>query len=127
MKSRIARQLPEKMQRSKLPRFNFMLDPSYRTIAVASTFSPRFAKVLAEAKRMSERFECALSVIYVGKRTDETAARFSAAFERLRLPLDSAIHYHEGDPANAILQAAAAHHVDVIVAGAFKKLNIFWI
>ena len=98
-----------------------MADSSYRSVAVASTFSPRFAKVLAEAKRISERFECALSVIYVGKRTDETAARFSEAFKQLRLPLDSAIHYHEGDPGRAILQAAAAHQIDVIVAGALEK------
>ena len=70
---------------------------------------------------MSERFECALSVIYVGKRTDETAARFSDAFKQLRLPLDSTIHYHEGDPGSAILQAAAAHQIDVIVAGALEK------
>lgn len=121
MKSRIARQLPEKLQRSKLPRFNLMLDPSYRTIAVASTFSPRFAQVLSEAKRIRDRFNSRLNLIYVGERSEETARKFNDIIRELELPADSPIHYHQGDPAAAILEAARANNVDLIVAGALEK------
>ena len=45
-----------------------MIDPStYKNIAVASTFSPRFKHVLAEAKRIQERFSADLHLIYVGE------------------------------------------------------------
>ena len=47
-------------------------EPLYRSIAVASTFSPRFVHVLAEAKRVSRRFGSNLSLIYVGERNGET-------------------------------------------------------
>src|SRR6266705_3887598 len=93
----------------------------YRTIAVASTFSPRFVEVLAEAKRIGGRFASDLSLIYVGEKNDETAAKFRAALEQLALPAQSNIHYAQGDPADAILRALREHKIDMIVAGALEK------
>jgi nucleotide-binding universal stress UspA family protein len=93
----------------------------YRTIAVASTFSPRFVQVLAEAKRIGDRFASALSLIYVGEENDETAAKFRAALEQLALPVGSTIHYEQGDPADGILRALRRHKIDMIVAGALEK------
>ncbi|MEY2481280.1 MAG: hypothetical protein QOI04_2207 [Verrucomicrobiota bacterium] len=98
-----------------------MLDPSYRTIAVASTFSPRFAQVLSEAKRIRDRFGSSLNLIYVGEATEEIAKKFRDIISELELPADSPIHYQQGDPAVAILQAASANNVDLIVAGALEK------
>ena len=40
-----------------------MLDSSYRAIAVATTFSPRFEQVLSEAKRIRDRFGSRLNLI----------------------------------------------------------------
>ncbi|MEY2557114.1 MAG: hypothetical protein QOE34_539 [Verrucomicrobiota bacterium] len=98
-----------------------MIDPPYRTVAVASTFSPRFLQVLAEAKRIRDRLCDQLHLIYVGKGDEETARKFAAALRELELPADSPIHYQEGDPAVAILQAATLNRVDLIVAGALEK------
>jgi nucleotide-binding universal stress UspA family protein len=98
-----------------------MIDPPYRTMAVASTFSPRFVQVLAEGKRIRDRLASQLHLIYVGKRDEETTRKFSSAFRRVDLPMDSTIHYHEGDPAVAILEAARANGIDLIVAGALEK------
>ena len=99
-----------------------MRDPTpYKTIAVASTFSPRFKQVLAEAKRIHERFSADLHLIYVGERNDEIAKKFSDALAQLELPLDSKIHYEKGDAAEAILRALAREKIDVIVAGALEK------
>jgi len=48
-----------------------MLNPSpYKAIAVAITFSPRFKQVLAEAKRIRDRFSADLRLIYVGQRNE---------------------------------------------------------
>lgn len=99
-----------------------MPDPlPYKTVAVASTFSPRFKQVLAEAKRIVERFSAQLHLIYVGERNDEIAKKFGDALEQLDLPLDSRIHYEKGDAADAILGALAREKIDVIVAGALEK------
>jgi nucleotide-binding universal stress UspA family protein len=93
----------------------------YKTIAVASTFSPRFKQVLAEAKRIQERFPADLHLIYAGKRSEEAAIKFRDVLEELQLPADSTIHYEEGDPAEAILRTLTREKIDVIVAGALEK------
>jgi nucleotide-binding universal stress UspA family protein len=99
-----------------------MRDPSpYKTIAVASTFSPRFKQVLAEAKRIRERFSADLHLIYVGEHNEEIAKKFSHALGQVELPLDSKIHYEEGAPAEAILRALSREKIDMIVAGALEK------
>jgi nucleotide-binding universal stress UspA family protein len=99
-----------------------MMNPStYKQIAVASTFSPRFEHVLSEAKRIRDRFGSILSLIYVGERNDETAGKFATILGRLKLPTDSPVHYRQGDPADGILHAIGDNHIDLIVAGALEK------
>src|SRR5947209_6730423 len=99
-----------------------MIDPSpYRSVAVASTFSPRFEQVLAEAKRIRDRFDSELSLVYVGGKSEDTSAKFAAALERISLPKNSPIHYEQGDPATAILRAIEQNAIDLIVAGALEK------
>ncbi|HMG04676.1 MAG TPA: universal stress protein [Chthoniobacterales bacterium] len=112
----------EPLQIWRLAREN-MIDPPYRTVAVASTFSPRFVQVLAEAKRIRDRLCQELHVIYVGKRNEETTLKFSTALRQLELPEDSLIYYQEqdSDPAVAILEAARENKIDLIVAGALEK------
>jgi nucleotide-binding universal stress UspA family protein len=93
----------------------------YKTIAVASTFSPRFKNVLAEAKRIRERFSADLHLIYVGDRNEETSKKFHDALAQLQLPANCPIHYEDGDPAQAILRALDRHKIDLVVAGALEK------
>jgi nucleotide-binding universal stress UspA family protein len=94
---------------------------AYKTIAVATTFSPRFKRVLAEAKRIRDRFEAELHLIHVGKRNQETPRKFGDALAELGLPADSPIHYEDGDPAEAILAALAREKIDMLIAGALEK------
>jgi nucleotide-binding universal stress UspA family protein len=98
-----------------------MIDPPYRAVAVASTFSPRFLQVLAEAKRIRDRLGQEMHVIFVGSREEETDRKFAGALQELDLPADAPIHYHQGDPAAAILEAAQANKIDLLVAGALEK------
>lgn len=93
----------------------------YKTIAVATTFSPRFKHVLAEAKRIRDRFAAELHLIYVGTRNQETPGKFSDVLTELELPADSPIHYEGGDPAEAILATLARENIDMLVAGALEK------
>src|SRR5438552_15346424 len=99
-----------------------MMNPStYKNIAVASTFSPRFEQVLSEAGRIRKRYGSTLSLIYIGERTDETTKKFQNIHGRFRLPSDSPVHYGQGDPADGILRTIAENNVDLIVAGALEK------
>jgi nucleotide-binding universal stress UspA family protein len=95
--------------------------PPYKTVAVATTFSPRFTHVLAEAKRIRDRFAAELHLIYVGARNPETLRKFTDVLAELELPADSPIHFEEGDPAEAILATLARENIDVLVAGALEK------
>src|SRR5438876_7010772 len=92
-----------------------------QTIAVASTFSPRFQQILAEAKRIRDRFGAELRPIHVGERSEKTAQKFRDAFGQLQLSVDSTIYYEEGDPAEAILRSLAREKIDMVVAGALEK------
>jgi len=99
-----------------------MCDSSaYKTIAVATTFSPRFKRVLAEAKRIRDRFAAELHLIHVGKPSQETPKKFREVLSELELPADSPIHYEEGDPAEAILAVLAREKIDMLIAGALEK------
>src|SRR5262245_28542644 len=93
----------------------------YKTIAVATTFSPRFKRVLAEAKRIRDRFAAQLHLIHVGKPDQETPKKFSDVLAELELPADSPIHYEEGDPAESILAALDREKIDMLIAGALEK------
>ena len=97
------------------------LFPPYKRIAVASAFSPRFLQVMAEAKRIRERFGSDLTLIYVGDRDEQTDRTFSEVLARLRLPPESPVYYAQGDPATAILSALTDHEIDLVVAGALEK------
>src|SRR5207237_8727136 len=71
-----------------------MANPSpYRTVAVASTFSPRFEQVLSEAKRVRDRFGSDLRLIYVCDTTREVVEELSSALMQLSLPGNSEIDY----------------------------------
>lgn len=99
-----------------------MCDSSpYKTIAVATTFSPRFKRVLAEAKRIRERFAAELQLIHVGTPNQDTPKKFREVLAELELPTDSPIHYEEGDPAEGILAALARENIDMLIAGALEK------
>ena len=98
-----------------------MIEPFYKRIAVASAFSPRFEQVLAEAKRVRDRLASELNLIYVGEKNEETTRRFTTALAEMALPADSVIHYQQGAPADAILEAARVHDIELIVAGALER------
>jgi nucleotide-binding universal stress UspA family protein len=94
---------------------------AYKTIAVATTFSPRFRRVLAEAKRIRDRFAAELHLIHVGRRNPETSKKFGEVLAELGLPTDSPIHYEEGDPAEGILATLSREKIDMLIAGALEK------
>lgn len=93
--------------------------------AIASTFSPRFRAVIAEADRMARMFGARLSVLHAGERSDEKVAKFHAAFAELgRDEVD--IYWCLGEtPAEALVDAASSEYFDLLIAGAIDQPNDF--
>ena len=93
--------------------------------AVASTFSPRFRAVIAEADRIARKFGARLSVLHAGERSDEKVGMFHEAFGDLgRDEVD--IYWCEGEtPGEALVDAAASEYFDLVIAGAIDRPNDF--
>jgi len=93
--------------------------------AVASTFSPRFRAVIAEADRVARKFGARLSVLHAAERSDEKVELFHQAFSELgREEVD--IYWCEGPtPAAALVDAAASEYFDLLIAGALEQPNDF--
>jgi nucleotide-binding universal stress UspA family protein len=93
----------------------------FSKIAVASTFSPRFLPLLAEAKAFSARLGGGgFRVITVGECGAPEKDRFAKAFAELGIdppPVDCV----RGEPVAAILKTASEQGVDLLIAGALEK------
>lgn len=96
----------------------------YRRIGVATTFSPRFLAVLAEAARISRLFEGPLHLIHAAEEAPEKLARFKAALDVLDLPPGSPIHFQCGEPAAAILRVQNEQQIDLLIAGALEHESL---
>lgn len=89
--------------------------------AVASTFSPRFAAVIAEADFIARKFGAKLSVLHAGERSEEKISKFNEAFEGLgREEVD--IYWCEGEKyAEALVEAACHGKFDLLIAGTIRQ------
>ena len=91
--------------------------------AVASTFSPRFRAVLAEADRTARMFGARLSVLHAGARTEEKAVSFQDAFADLGRE-NVEIYWCEGrTPAQALITTASNEKFDLFIAGTIARPN----
>jgi nucleotide-binding universal stress UspA family protein len=95
---------------------------AYRHIGVASTFSPRFQAVLAEADRYARLFGSPLSVIHAAAEHTEAIERFFEALGKLNRSGDTGILWSVAEtPAEAILSACARNGIDLLLAGALER------
>lgn len=95
-----------------------MVKLPYRRIAVASTFSPRFLAVLAEAFRVAARFGSECRVIHAASHSQEREAKFLDAFKELQIDPAPSLHWAEGAaPTDAILKAAVSAEIELLIAG----------
>jgi nucleotide-binding universal stress UspA family protein len=88
--------------------------------AVASTFSPRFESVIAEADCVARLFGARLSVLHAGTRSDEKVALIREAFVGLgREEID--IYWCDGEkPATALMDATVSEYFDLLIVGAIS-------
>jgi nucleotide-binding universal stress UspA family protein len=96
----------------------------YRRIGVATTFSPRFLAVLAEAGRIGRAWSAPLCLIHADEFDPEKEARFREALQTLDLDTQSEIQFEPGEPAESILKAQLEKHIDLLVAGALETESV---
>jgi nucleotide-binding universal stress UspA family protein len=96
----------------------------YRRAGVATTFSPRFRDVLAEAGRISGLFDVPLHLIHAAEETSEKVARFRETLRSLELSENAPIHFQTGQPSEAILSVQSQQQIDLLIAGALEQESV---
>jgi nucleotide-binding universal stress UspA family protein len=91
---------------------------------VATTFSPRFKAVLAEAGRVSRALSAPLFLIHADAFSEEKEERFRAALQELDLDGNAEIKYQTGAPAEAILKVQQETGIDLLIAGALETESV---
>jgi nucleotide-binding universal stress UspA family protein len=96
----------------------------YRRVGVATTFSPRFMAVLAEAGRLSASLEAPLCLIHADSFAPDKESRFRQALKSLGLDEKAPIFFESDDPVEAILKVQQEQQIDLLVAGALETESV---
>jgi hypothetical protein len=89
---------------------------TYRRVAVASTFSPTFEAVIAEAESFARHCGAELEIIHAAQFDAEKERRFLEVMGR-----DAAIRWvNKHPPAQAIISAAQDYDYELVIAGALQ-------
>jgi len=98
----------------------------FKKLAVALAFSPRFEAILSETRRFQEIFKAELVIIHVGEKTSDKEVRLLAKLEEVGFDKERVkVVWQQGEPAKKILSVCEKERVDLLIAGAMKRENIF--
>lgn len=98
----------------------------YKTIALAIAFSPRQQALICEASRLRQLFDARLLLIHIGEQTPDKEAELKRQLAEAKIPAEEVeVAWEIGDPAKRILSVCRKQKVDLLLAGALKKENIF--
>ncbi|AHM61809.1 universal stress protein UspA-like protein [Flammeovirgaceae bacterium 311] len=98
----------------------------FKKIAVAIAFSPRQQALIAEARRLQHRFDAQMVFIHVGERTADKERQLQAYLSEAGFGTEQvSVFWEEGDAVKLILSVCRKQQIDLLVAGALQKENIF--
>ena len=98
----------------------------YQKIAVAIAFSPRQQAIICEAGRLQKLFNADLLLVHVGEKNAEKEQLLHKQLQEAGLNENRiTLYWEEGDAVKRILSVCRKQEVDLLVAGALKKENIF--
>lgn len=99
---------------------------SWKRVGVAVALSPTAEGLLRQAAHVARIFQAELFIIHVGQASNETRlAVENLAATLLERNIPYQICWETGDPVSKILAICEREHIDLLVAGALKKENIF--
>lgn len=89
-------------------------------VAVASTFSPRFAPMLAKARAIATLLDRPLKIIHAGQDTPENEERFAEVFAKMQF--SGPVHWRQAaQPSDAIIQVVRENRIGLLVVGAMER------
>lgn len=98
----------------------------FKKIAAAIAFSPRMEAILSEASRLSQLFDAELILVHVGQKDDHKNKLLLQTMEKVSInPKNTSVIWESGDPAKSILATCRKQQVNLLIAGALQKENIF--
>lgn len=98
----------------------------FKKLAVALAFSPRYEAILSETRRFQEIFKAELVIIHVGSKTSEKESLLSKKLRETGFDQQKVkVVWQKGEPAKKILSVCEKEQVDLLIAGAMKRENIF--
>jgi nucleotide-binding universal stress UspA family protein len=98
----------------------------FKRIGLAIAFSPRLEALLHEAARLKRYWQSELVLIHVGEASVDAAASLKNILTKIGLSESEVIiRWEHGEPAKRILSVCREEGVDLIIAGALKKENLF--
>lgn len=98
----------------------------YRKVAVAIAFSPRQQAILREAGRLQKLFNAQLLLVHVGDKTPEKEQLLMEHMKDADLQTKQVqVFWETGDAVKRILSVCKKQEVNLLLAGALKKENIF--
>jgi len=98
----------------------------FKKLAIGLAFSPRFEALLAESLRFQELFKAQLVIIHVGNKTSDKEELLSRKLQELGFDQRQVkVSWQKGEPAKKILEVCQHEQVDLLIAGAMKRENIF--
>lgn len=103
-----------------------MTNTPFKKIGLALTFSPSMKYNLKTALRLKELFNTELCIIHSSQSANDDIKRFEAALQEANVDSNSIkILSKPGDPAKVILEIAKEEKIDLLIAGALEKENLF--
>jgi nucleotide-binding universal stress UspA family protein len=98
----------------------------FKRIGLAIAFSPRLEALLFEAARLKQFWQSELVLIHVGEASADAASSLKNLLAKIGLSEPAVIiRWEHGEPAKRILSVCREEGVDLIIAGALKKENLF--
>lgn len=98
----------------------------FAKIGVALTFSPTGKAILEETIRLQKLFESNLVLIHVGVQDSKNEKLLMDSLQSTGLNINQfEVLWEQGDPAETIIKMAQTAGIELLVAGALEKENIF--
>jgi len=98
----------------------------FRKIGLALAFSPRMKALLLEALRIRSVWNSELVLIHVGGHGEDEEKLLSGLLAEVGVnKSELKVVWRKGKPADEILAACKSEKVDLLIAGALKKENLF--
>ena len=98
----------------------------FNKLAVALAFSPRYEAILSETRRFQELFKAELVIVHVGNKTPDKEQLLDSKLDEIGFDRQHVkVVWKKGDPAKKILSVCQKENVDLLIAGAMKRENIF--